>query len=309
MIKILSAGFVGLCLACFVLTGCGEKSPSDKKKEEVVRQKIPEKQAEPESNGPEDAAKSAEADSATAKSAEQTADADDQESAKAENKAADKEKSDGEEASAKTADSEGDQKEEQVLTETTAKQAEAEEKATLPAQPQQEEGEEKPEESLDVEMDKIEAEASALAEAGAADSQQPDPVIDLEEGESPEKVGEEAPEEDSFYNPFKPLFDKEKSEDIDMGGGKAREKRKILTPLEKIDLGQLQLEGVIMARSGNRAIVTDSSGKGYVVKKGTYIGLNSGVVESVESDRIIVAEELGGVTNRTELKLQKPAGE
>ena len=55
-------------------------------------------------------------------------------------------------------------------------------------------------------------------------------------------------------------------------------------------------------------------GKGYVVVKGTYIGLNSGRVIKVDKDRIIVEEDiedlLGQLKIRTsELILQKPVGE
>ena len=35
---------------------------------------------------------------------------------------------------------------------------------------------------------------------------------------------------------------------------------------------------------GNSAIVEDATGKGYVIRKGTYIGLNSGQVIKIEKD-------------------------
>ena len=65
---------------------------------------------------------------------------------------------------------------------------------------------------------------------------------------------------------------------------------------------------------GNRAIVEDATGKGYVIKKGTYIGLNSGQVILIDRARVVVEEETENVLGEliiqnTELKLQKPAGE
>lgn len=49
MVKILSTGFVGICLACFIVSGCGDKADSpEKDKEEVVRQKLPESESQPE---------------------------------------------------------------------------------------------------------------------------------------------------------------------------------------------------------------------------------------------------------------------
>jgi type IV pilus assembly protein PilP len=112
-------------------------------------------------------------------------------------------------------------------------------------------------------------------------------------------------------DPFEPLF-REKPEVADVK--KKRKKRIPRTPLEKIDLSQLKLVGIILASSGNKALVEESNGKGYVIKKGTYVGTNAGKVVQIEKDKVIVAEEyedvLGNVTLRNkELKLPKPPGE
>jgi type IV pilus assembly protein PilP len=112
-------------------------------------------------------------------------------------------------------------------------------------------------------------------------------------------------------DPFEPLF-KETPEVAQVT--KVRKKRAPQTPLERIDISQLKLVGIILAKSGNRALVEESSGKGYIVKTGTYLGTNSGKVVKIEKDKVIVAEEyedvLGNVTIRnTEIKLPKPPGE
>jgi type IV pilus assembly protein PilP len=113
-------------------------------------------------------------------------------------------------------------------------------------------------------------------------------------------------------DPFEPLF---KKENVSLNVEKRKIKRRTpLTPLEKVNLSQLTLVGIIRAPNGNRALVQEASGKGYIVKKGTYIGTQSGKVERILEDSIIV-EELGEdiygkvtVIKKT-LKLQKPPGE
>jgi type IV pilus assembly protein PilP len=130
------------------------------------------------------------------------------------------------------------------------------------------------------------------------------------------KKPEKAEEEDTGkIDPFAPLFKDEPVKQARRGVEKKVSKKRIpLTPLEKIDLSQLKLVGVIQAPSGNKALVEEASGKGYIVAKGTYIGLHAGRILEILSDRIIVEEEiediLGKVTiDRKELKIQKPPGE
>ena len=57
----------------------------------------------------------------------------------------------------------------------------------------------------------------------------------------------------------------------------------------------------------------EGSGKGYVIKKGTYIGTHSGKVAKILPDRIIVEEEVEDIYGKAsirkiEIKL-KPPGE
>ena len=109
-------------------------------------------------------------------------------------------------------------------------------------------------------------------------------------------------------DPFEPLF---KDTPVSRKRRKRPSKR---TPLEKISLGQLKLVAIIRAPSGNKALVEESSGKGYVIKKGTYIGLNSGKIIKIEKDNILIEEEIQNIqgnieVRQIELKLQKPSGE
>jgi type IV pilus assembly protein PilP len=111
-------------------------------------------------------------------------------------------------------------------------------------------------------------------------------------------------------DPFKPLF----KEQPDLPKPKKKKRRVPRTPLEKVALSQLKLVGIIMAHSGNRALVQEASGKGYIIKKGTYIGLNSGKVVQIKKDKVVIEEEIENLvgklmTRNKELSLPKPAGE
>jgi type IV pilus assembly protein PilP len=130
-------------------------------------------------------------------------------------------------------------------------------------------------------------------------------------------IAKSSSQERPIYNPkdkidpFEPLF---REKPVVAVAKKKRKKRVPRTPLEKIDLSQLKLVGIILASSGNRALVEESNGKGYVIKNGTYVGTNAGKVVKIEKDKVIVAEEyedvLGNVTLRDkELRLPKPPGE
>ncbi|MEJ2282807.1 MAG: pilus assembly protein PilP [Desulfobacterales bacterium] len=111
-------------------------------------------------------------------------------------------------------------------------------------------------------------------------------------------------------DPFEPLF-RDKPAEVK----KSKRKRRIPQgPLERIDISQLKLVGIILASSGNRALVEESSGKGYVIKTGTYIGTHSGKVVQIKKETVIVEEEIEDVTGKIairkrEIKLPKPPGE
>jgi type IV pilus assembly protein PilP len=110
-------------------------------------------------------------------------------------------------------------------------------------------------------------------------------------------------------DPFVPLF-MEKA----VQKRKKRIRRAPRTPLEKVDLSQLKVSGIILAGSGNKALVIDSTGKGYIIKKGTGIGINEGKVIDIQSDRVVVEEQIEDLLGKLkpkkkEMILRKPAGE
>lgn len=63
-----------------------------------------------------------------------------------------------------------------------------------------------------------------------------------------------------------------------------------LTPLQKYEISQLKLVAIISTPEGNIALVEDSAGKGYFLKKGTVIGKNDGKVKKILKDKVIIEE-------------------
>ncbi len=115
------------------------------------------------------------------------------------------------------------------------------------------------------------------------------------------------------FDPFEPLFQDKPTAPVVASKDK-RKKRIPQTPLERVSISQLKLSAIMRMSRGNSALVEDATGKGYVIKKGTYVGLNSGQVTRIDKDRVHIEEEIENVMGEliiqnTELKLQKPAGE
>lgn len=130
----------------------------------------------------------------------------------------------------------------------------------------------------------------------------------------------EQPESLEIYNPenkidpFMSLIKEEPKIEINTSRKNEKEKRIPRTPLERVDLSQLKLVGIIQLSSGNKGLVEEASGKGYIISLGTYMGKNSGRVVEITEDRVIVEEELEDSLGKLnlqikELKFQKPFGE
>ena len=112
-------------------------------------------------------------------------------------------------------------------------------------------------------------------------------------------------------DPFEPLF---QPKPIALAGKNKKRRSAPPTPLEKVSLSQLSLVAIIRMPNENKALVQEATGKGYIVKAGTYIGLNSGKVVQILKDRIIIEEEVEDVYGKTtiskkSLQLQKSPGE
>jgi type IV pilus assembly protein PilP len=110
-------------------------------------------------------------------------------------------------------------------------------------------------------------------------------------------------------DPFEPFLRKPEP-DVVSDEDRMLERRIPRTPLEKIDLSQLQLTGVLRTSTTIRAMVQDGSGKGYMIGEGTYMGNKGGQVTRILKDRVVVEEKyldvFGKIAVRErELKLQQ----
>ena len=168
--------------------------------------------------------------------------------------------------------------------------------------------------------EKKETASSPTPKEGATASNQSEgdkgslPMVTEPEESLTDKIADASPRysPEGKIDPFEPLFKETRS--VIASAETKYKRRRPLTPLEKIDISQLKLMGIIRAESGNRALVVDATGKGYIVTKGTYVGINGGRVVEIAKQSAIIEEEVEDIfgkisVSRQELKLQKPAGE
>lgn len=119
-----------------------------------------------------------------------------------------------------------------------------------------------------------------------------------------QKEPEKREEAEYSYNPagkpdpFRPF--------IQLTSARGSSKTAPLTPLQKYDFSQLKLVAIISSPDGNIALVEDVAGKGYFLKKGTWIGKNDGKVTKILKDKVIVEEvyqDIFGQTKTNEISL------
>lgn len=63
------------------------------------------------------------------------------------------------------------------------------------------------------------------------------------------------------------------------------------TPLQRYEVDQYQLVGIIWGIERPRALVQDPEGVGHVMEVGTYIGKNWGKVTRISAEEVVVTEE------------------
>lgn len=96
-------------------------------------------------------------------------------------------------------------------------------------------------------------------------------------------------------DPFKSFI----AEPEEMGGKKERKPK---TYLETLDLSQLQLIAIMVGPQGRYAMVREAKGLGHVIQKGTAIGRNGGVVESITESVVTIREEHKDFRGQTKFK-------
>jgi len=86
-----------------------------------------------------------------------------------------------------------------------------------------------------------------------------------------------------------------------------RRRRENLSPLERVELSQLKLVGIIWDIPEPRAMVEDTAGLGYVIKIGTSIGRNDGTVKVIAPKEVVIEEnffDFYGAKKSREVKLK-----
>jgi Tfp pilus assembly protein PilP len=73
-----------------------------------------------------------------------------------------------------------------------------------------------------------------------------------------------------------------------------RPSRENLSPLERYDLGQLKLVGIVWDPKEPKAMVEDGAGLGFIVGVGTAIGNNDGKIKTINKNEIVIKETLIG---------------
>ncbi len=147
-------------------------------------------------------------------------------------------------------------------------------------------------------------ESNAKTKISSPELKTEDKLVEQKESEHYDSKGK--------IDPFAPLI-QEKSPQEDKPVVDNRPKR-ILTPLEKIELSQIRLVAVIIMENRSIAMVEEASGKGYEVEIGTYIGRNQGKVFEIRKSSIVVKELVKDFKGRLkervkEIKLHKLDGE
>lgn len=71
-----------------------------------------------------------------------------------------------------------------------------------------------------------------------------------------------------------------------------------LSPLERFELGQLKVVGIVWDVKEPRAMVEDSAGLGYTILVGTPIGASEGRVKGIHRDQVVVEEFFEDVSGK-----------
>lgn len=73
-------------------------------------------------------------------------------------------------------------------------------------------------------------------------------------------------------------------------------------PLEQFEVNEYQLVSTVIGARGNKAMVQDASGKGYLIAVGTKIGKNQGRVVAIGHKQVLVEEKIKDFLGRQRTK-------
>lgn len=77
------------------------------------------------------------------------------------------------------------------------------------------------------------------------------------------------------------------------------QERPDLPPLQRYALSDLTVTGILWSRDGYRAMVRTPDGKAYVIRPGTIVGTNRGIVEDIGESGLRVKEDVIDIYGRT----------
>jgi type IV pilus assembly protein PilP len=125
-------------------------------------------------------------------------------------------------------------------------------------------------------------------EKGPAKAEQAAPAPEKTAGETPESKN--PPPETAEYryeargrrDPFRSVLETK------------RDKKALadLPPLQRLELSDMQLSGIVWGTMGYAALITTPDGKGYTVRTGTILGPRGGVVKKITKTEIIIQETI-----------------
>lgn len=78
-----------------------------------------------------------------------------------------------------------------------------------------------------------------------------------------------------------------------------------LTPLQKFDLGQLRLIGIIIGKGNPRAMVIAPDKKSFILQKGVKVGKNNGVVIEIKSSAVLVLEKFVDFSGEVQTRVEE----
>jgi len=80
---------------------------------------------------------------------------------------------------------------------------------------------------------------------------------------------------------------------MELAARKTKEKKVLsVNPLQRQDVEQFKLVGIVGDSNNRRAMVQDSKGKFYSLTPGAHIGMNKGRVSKILSDSVIIDEKI-----------------
>lgn len=125
------------------------------------------------------------------------------------------------------------------------------------------------------------------------------PALPAEEVVSPEVlVKKEDPAALFQYNP-EGRRDPFKSIIIATGKRSASEN---LPPLQRKELSEMKLIGIVWGGFGHGAVIQTQDGKGYPVRKGTRIGMNNGVISQITNKEVVIEEKYLDIFGETKVR-------